>query len=650
MEELVEENINAHRELFMANDGNAEGVNEPMDPTPNDAPILLDIYSDPQLNEFLVDFMRTYTKGRMNRTAGVDMWNLFRKYSIFDPSAMKSFDTMERKLRQVMPQATVHWKYRRVSDGKLFKGHGPSIPVKRFKDKKEYELLLAWTRLSLRDVIRYHAGKHPHAHFMVNGKIDYSKVRLSFTFDGIPNGKSSPDNLHVMGLRFKGCKSIYILQVRIARRKEVKDVNKFMDPFLDEVIALGCKVDYFVADAPMRALIKCMKAHAGNYSCEVCEAKGDCIMRKICYPTNSMHQRRRSQEGWKACVQDLTEQREHGNHSSVKGITGSSPLLRLDNFDLVKNCPSDPLHRDWLGIVKSTLWKSTVGMGKSGVMNARGRSICNDVSEVYEALRLPSEFSHRSGSIDYANFKGHEWKSLAMCTFPTIAEVCQSKISEAMANIWLLYSFLVLAYNSPAWVFHELGSHFLNEYHEILYEKFEEEFGKSACTFNWHNFHHMPILRTFGRTTDMSTEAFESAYGRVQTSYAPGTKSIGKQITRNMLLRTITHVEGRHCEHELKIAPYNSPLSVDDSWLIDDLFNYYKVHEVDGDMVTVMPLKKKKWKCPQDQTIPFHKVGVFEFNGYEDETIQLPRETFKGKAILTHEHILLPLYWDLLFS
>ncbi len=635
--------------LFQRSDEDTENVPEHT-PTESTAPILLDIYDNHELNEFLVDFMRVYTKGRMIRSAAVGMWNLFKKYSKFDPLAMKSFDTMERKLKNSMPQATVHWKIRRTSDGKIFHGKGKSVPFKRFKDKKKYELLLVWTRLSLMDLIRYHAGKHPHAHFMDTGKINYKKVKLSFTFDGIPNGKSSPDNLHVMGIRFKGCKTVYIPQVRIARRKEVKDVSRFMDPFVDEVNKLGCQVQYFIADAPMRALIKCLKAHAGNYSCEVCEARGECVLRKICYPLSMINQVRRTQELWRERVDDLMEQRVHGPINNVKGITGASPLLRLRNFDMIKNCPSDPLHRDWLGIVKSTLWKSTVGMSKGGTMNARGRQVCNEISDVYEAICLPSEFSHRSRAIDYANFKGHEWKSLTMTTFPNIAEITKLQLGENMATIWLMYVFLVLVYNSPAWVFHELGMDFLKEYHQILYELFENEFGKSSCTFNWHNFHHMPEMRVCSRTTDMSTEAFESAYGKVQTSYAPGTRSIGVQITKNMLLRTINHVEGTHCNHELAIAPYKAPLTVDDSWLIDDSFNYYKVHAVHGDKVTVLPIKRKKWSCPQDPTIPFHLVGVYKFDGYHDETVDLTRDTFQGKAILTKDELLLPLPWDLLFS
>ncbi len=613
-------------------------------------PIDIDFYNDPEINRCVYKFLRAYTTGRMNRRQAVAMWDVLREFSRFDPLELKSFDTLQRKLKATMPQPEVTWKVKRIRDGKVFAGKGKSLPERRFKDKRKFETVLVWTRIPLRDLIRYHAAKHPNARFMVNGRIDYTKVAFTFTYDGIPNGKSSPDNLHVMGLQFQGCKCVYIPHVRIARRKTLKEVEQFLGPFVKEVQQLGCKILRFVADSPMRALLKCIKGHAGNYSCELCEARGRTVDKRVCYPGSEMHQQRRTHELWLERLDDLESEREHGHVVSIKGITGASPLLRVPGFDIVRDAPSDPLHRDWLGIVKSTLWKHSVGLSKAGNMSSKGRRICEEISEVYRQVRLPKEFSHRARVIDYANFKGHEWKSLVISCFPTICDVVAVEHGEPHAHIWLLYVFLVLLYNGPAWVFHDIGIDELKEMHETLYDEFEHEFGPAACTFNWHNFHHMPTLRMNARTTDMSTEVYESSYGRVQMSYHPGTRNIGKQIANNMLLRTLVHVEGQHCENKLHVEPSKEHVNVDDSIVIDDQFNFYKVIEVHGQQVTVKRFVTKRWQCDHDSTLPFHKVGVFVNDGLEDVEVVIDRAIVQGKGIVTKDNLLIAFYKDFLYS
>ncbi len=614
-------------------------------------PLCLQLFDNHRLTEFVQDFLKRCNRRRMNKAQRREMWSLMSDWNLFDPTEMQSFDTLDRKVRDALPTPTVHWKVKDLDSGRIYSGKGTKFPEKRFKNKRKYETLCIWTRVKLRELIRFHAAQHQDASYVVDGQIKFNKVHFSFTYDGIPNGKSSPDNLHVMGIQFRGCRQIYIPCVRVARRKEVKNLSKFLDHFIQECITLGVHVDFFLADAPMRSFLKCLKGHAGRYSCEYCEAPGECVLKKICYPTSMMNQKKRSHQQWVEHVEDLEKQQEEGSTNiNVKGITGRSPLLKIYNFDMIKKAPSDPLHRDWLGICKSTLWRHCVGLSKTGNLTASGKRITDQVSEVYRKLSLPREFSHRSRPIDYPNFKGHEWKSLAVSCFPTICEVVEKEVDYEAAHVWLLFIFLVLVYNGPEWALKKLGEGYLMSLHELMYEQFEESFGRSACTFNWHAFYHMPDIRKCGRSTQMSTEPYESAYGEVQAAYKSGTRNIGLQIVSNMLIKRINHTSGTGCQNRLIVEPRTSDVRYNDSIVLDEMYNYYRIVKVEGDLMAAQKIETTEWSSPIDENVPMSLAGVFKYVSTREEEVLLRRQDVHGKGIITENNIVIPFYRDLLFS
>ncbi len=585
----------------------------------------------------------------MKRTLAKDVWNFIRVFSRFNPLALKSFNTLERRTLENLPVPILHWKVKKLRSGKVLTGSGKSFPERLYGDKRKYEVMEVWTRISLADMIRFHVGLHPEreSEFMTEGKIDYSKVSIILTCDGIPCGKSSTDSLYVTAMKVNKCKNMYILNTRIAKRYCPKKLDEFAHP-LRECKDLGVRLKKFLGDAPVRSMFKRLKGHAGRYSCEVCSGEGETLKRGITWPASTMHSRKRSHLSWLKCVRKLERrQRRDPRYNNVKGIMGRSPLLDVPEFDIVKDAPTDPLHRDHLGITRNT-WKIMTNQ-KTGCqkLNKTDQQFTNHVSGKYTKVRLPREFSHCARPVDVAVFKGHEWKSLLLTAFPAIADAAELHYGQAVGRWWTIYAFLYRVYVAPGRFYYQFSRSYLESLHEELYEIYEDQFGEENCKFNVHSYCHMPDNRASGRQHEISTEDFESAYGIIQQCYTPGTRSIGVQILRKMMMRLIGHDS---CKHSLRMHKFKKGKKFDNSLLCDDQWGFYKVVKVDGDQVAVKKINTTAWRSKHYPELPFEKVGVVSYLSDSESEVTMRKSFFKGKAAMYDAELLMGIYWDALYS
>ncbi len=637
-------------DLSFESDNGHEEDNGDSDPesTANDVPgVTLQFFDNPEINEYALDFLNVFATAALSKEQATRMWELNKRHDKrFHPSEWKTFKSLLRKARKVLPTIVQSWRVvDKVTDTE-HTGSGPKFPERLYHDKNRYALLEMWSRIPLNEMMRFHAQLHPEKRhqFYVNGKLQPSRMPFVFTSDGLPCGNSTSSSLHVIAIRFDDCKTIYFLETRVARRKVEKHLTDFLDPFVDQVVQLTAQAKKFLGDAPMRSFFKKLKGHAGYHSCEVCLAPGANVGRRVCYPACTVGYPQRNMANWMESVAEV----EEGIVDESNGIVGRSPLLRLPNFDVINDCPSDPLHRDFLGITKN-LWRLLVDPNKHGAPSARAQAFAKTVSSVYMSVRLPREFSHRSRSVDHANFKGHEWKSLLMTVFHTMATAGQEMRGGHIGRIITLYTFLTKIYLGPETHMEQVGKETLKAMHETLYDMYEEEFGQAACSFNWHSYCHMYEIRQMGRQSYTSTEPFESAYGKVKLSFEPGTSGIGIQILERMMLRTLR--TGYHnCKITLKMGTFDRETRHDDSILVDDNWNFYKIRDQTDTHVTVVDIKKVKWTSDFDPTLPFDLVGVFRFNGYGSVRRHMRKSFFTGKGVMVEQRILMGLSWDLLFS
>ena len=240
---------------------------------------------------------------------------------------------------------------------------------------------------------------------------------------------------------------------------------------------------------------------------------------------------------------------------------------------------------------------------------------------------------------------------MLITSFTAICQIVNDEVGHILARIWSTYTFLILLYYGPEWVFNEFEDDYLEELHQRLYDDYEMEFGPQACSYNWHAFYHMHTVRKLGRAHLVSTEAYESAYGHVKNAYQPGTRNISLQIVRNMMMKGINNHTPDHCDHELILEPERvKSVRFDDSVAVDEQLNYYKIIHVNGDVVTVLPMETTRWECPWDPTLPFHKVGAKKFKAFAQCQIELDKRLLLGKGVLLDNKLLVPFYWDMLYS
>ncbi len=607
----------------------------------------LQFFENPEINDYAVDFLHVYATAALSKEQASRMWELNKRHDKrFHPREWKTFKSLLRKARKVLPKIEQSWRVVDKVTNTEVQGSGPHFPERLYHDKNRYELLEMWTRIPLKEMMKFHVQVHPEKRqqFAPQNKLQPGSMPFVFTSDGLPCGNSTSNNLHVVALRFDDCKTIYILETRVAQRKVEKKVSDFLDPLTDQFNALEARPKKFLGDAPMRSFFKRLKGHAGYNSCEVCLAPGMCVNRRVCYPACTVGFPLRTMDNWMASVNEI----ENGIVEESDGIVGRSPLLKLPGFDVINDCPSDPLHRDFLGITKN-LWRLLVDPNKHGVPSGRAQTFAKAVSRIYVSVRLPREFSHRSRPVDLANFKGHEWKSLLMTTFHTIAAAGQQLRGGQIGRIVTLYTFLTKIYLGPEKFIDQVGRDALKAMHETLYDMYEEDFGQASCSFNWHSYCHMYEIRKMGRQSYTSTEPFESAYGMIKLSYEPGTKGMGVQILERMLLRCL-RTRHHNCNITLKTGTFDRETRHDDSILVDDNWNFYKIRAQTATHVTVVDINKVKWESEFDPTLPFDLVGVYRFNGYGSVRREMPKSFFTGKGVIVEQRLMMGLSWDLLFS
>ena len=240
---------------------------------------------------------------------------------------------------------------------------------------------------------------------------------------------------------------------------------------LDDLCDNELDISQLVADNPARSRLKCCKNHSSWFPCEYCFAKGikieiienstarkkilgqkkiveekiaECqaepcttdretkinnlialkeelqkslsaLKKKsnILWPSSTMGAKNRSRQE----ILDIVTKIENNEQLSLeesKGIVGRSPLLDFPNFNFVYDAPAEYLHSSCLGVIKR-LVELTFDVGdKRKRLTKRKLSSTVLFNKLMLTIKVFKEFSRRARKLDFAVFKGQEFRNLAL--------------------------------------------------------------------------------------------------------------------------------------------------------------------------------------------------------------------------------------------
>jgi hypothetical protein len=172
----------------------------------------------------------------------------------------------------------------------------------------------------------------------------------------------------------------------------------------------------------------------------------------------------------------------------------------------------------------------------------------------------------------------------------------------------------------------------------LFYRKFENIFGKAACSYNIHVFSHLTRVRQLGPLTSTSAFAFEDLYGLLQRCYQSGTTSTGKQAFQNYFLKKLS---SHQCEKNISFSSKQTAKQ-NDQLILTNEKKWYKIVKILTDSkylaveIKTQVFKKKLEKT--QITLDFSLVGVWtcEKVTYDVETY-ISLDCIIAKGILVNK-------------
>lgn len=559
----------------------------------------------------------------------------------------------------------------------------------------EYELFFtiffSTLSLQLRHIISLHQATCPSS---------ANDCLLQLSSDGVSESRSTSVSLDIYSVKFQKCRTIYPLRIVRPVKKVNIDHNEQLRATLIDIHDNGCRLWHYVGDNLKRAISRVCLCHSSWFPCEYCFSKGTKVItndaelakkkknietqRKIvCEKINALTQSeddndeeimnlkniekelidsekklrpKKTNIVWPPTtangaprteekILEIIEKIENDQEMTIdeaKGITGRSPLVDIPYFNFVTDIPVDYLHCACLGVVKRCVCL-TFKVGDVRVrVTKRPLSSPALFNRLILLIKVPREYNRRVRELDFAVYKGQEYRNLILVFFPLVLECIEDGAKER--NIWLYLAYMVRACVIPTEEYEQIENELITTCMSKFYSIYEQTFGIKNCTYNTHILgSHLPEMRFHGPLTLTSAFPFESFYGEVRQSFVPGTVSPLKQILANVLIkRAITN---HCCVQDIYIS--NKDTAMECNSLIycfrNDKYEMYKVKDmIDKNTFICNEIDKMNYSFQETPELNWSLVGVFKKSASEEqhEDVVIEREEVKGKIVMVNDFLI----------
>ena len=351
----------------------------------------------------------------------------------------------------------------------------------------------------------------------------------------------------------------------------------------------------------------------------------------ILWPSSTMNSEHRSRNK----VLEIVRKLENGENLSVdetKGIKGRSLLLDLEDFNYIYDVPAEYLHSGCLGVVKRLVEMTfSVGVNRPRITK-RKLSSTKTFNTLMSKVKVFKEFPRRARNLDFAVFKGQEFRNVCIFYFPIVIQCIEANAKER--HLWLYLAYVVRACVIPTEEFIPLNINDIEDACEKYYKLYEKLFGPQNCTFNTHVFFsHLLEIRTHGPLPETSAFKFESFYGEIRRSFVPGTPSPMKQILSKILMKRT--LQKHVCKNSMFLSNYETPLECNNLiyLYVQKQYLVYEISEIENNVLSCYQVGQYPVTFEETPEINWSTIGVFKKGPKSDEITKINVKQVCGKVI-----------------
>lgn len=551
------------------------------------------------------DLLALYTSHNLSGSAMEGVLELVRKHALQD---LPSFKTLKARAVKELPQVEMDFEYVHLATNQIIMKQCQSqVPHEISRNTRLYKLRYIVSYLSFRDIWEFHLTRHPG-----------TPPQVILSSDNVPISNSGGKSFDIISVEFPHCKDVYPLRIFQPFQNVKCNVLRNLAIVLEEICHCNVELLHLVADLPKKASLVGIKQCGGFHSCQYCEERGvrSAAALTTVYPLDG-NAPLRTHTRVKEIVdnpqfEEWTRQPER-HEGDLLGLKARSPLLDVPGFDIVHDCPTDPLHNLHLGVARRLFSRTFMTPGPGIKAFMRRRQKLDRFDSQFPQCKVTSEQTRKPRAFS-AFWKGSEFKSLTVTHFPLLLQILEHHPDpkrKLLQDIWCLFGYL---------------SHFLlNDFtHELslspedamaeFCKAYEEYLGKDQLHFNVHLFSHSLLVhQRFGSLATVSAYSSENMYQVLLRCYAAGTSSVGKQALQNIMLR---YQGSQHkCRPGLKFRDKETQRT-QDNFVFQDGFRVWKVTKVDLEEKELSAVEivgePFNYICASGTQVPLHEIGVWK--------------------------------------
>lgn len=375
---------------------------------------------------------------------------------------------------------------------------------------------------------------------LIHFKDMYNSLHINISIDGLPLYKSSAVTLWPILLSFNNIgfsKPLPVgIYVGISKPNFVDFISQLHHELLEfkanvqieSFFVKICKIT-FIADAPARAMLQCVKGHGGYNACHICRIPGIYEHKKVVYPYCNIMYDERTDVAYNLC-------NENNQHYL-------SPLAEV--VSLKSDFPPEYMHLVCLGIMKRLL--SSFLTNNHGLLPCRLSSSMRDKLESHVTFfkaSLPHEFNRKIRSFtQHMFYKATEYRTLLLYTGPILF---RQVLPRAYFQHFLLLHFAIYVFTSDR--HSDLYVVAKGCIDKFLYE-IAELFTNAGYTYNAHCLSHLyDFVLQLGPLDNFSAFKFENYLYLLKRRIKSGSFVLTQTVNSLGILRN------------MYIKEYNEPL------------------------------------------------------------------------------------------